>query len=99
MLRDDGQLLVAVPAPDDLVELRGGGRDRVGRTLETFADYFSLLDQRRITYSADLDAASLSDILLSIYRPSHSEPVGGMRVTFSLDLLLFKVITKGARTH
>ena len=29
VLRDDGRLLVAIPAPDDLVELRGAGRDRV----------------------------------------------------------------------
>ena len=29
VLRDDGRLLVAVPAPEDLIELRGTGRDRV----------------------------------------------------------------------
>ena len=28
VLRDDGRLLVAVPAPTDLIELRGAGRDR-----------------------------------------------------------------------
>lgn len=32
VLRDDGRLLVALPATDDLVELRGAGRDRVERT-------------------------------------------------------------------
>ena len=37
VLRDDGRLLVAIPAPDDLIELRGAGRDRVARTVETFA--------------------------------------------------------------
>src|SRR6185436_12415530 len=32
VLRGDGRLLVAIPAPDDLIELRGAGRDRVPRT-------------------------------------------------------------------
>ena len=32
VIRDDGRLLVAIPAPDDLIELRGTGRDRVART-------------------------------------------------------------------
>ena len=40
VLRDDGRLLVALPAPDDLIELRGAGRDRVARTVETFARGF-----------------------------------------------------------
>src|SRR6185503_5748900 len=29
VLREDGRLLVALPSPDDLAELRGAGRDRV----------------------------------------------------------------------
>src|SRR6202795_1965196 len=49
VLRDDGRLLVALPAPDDLAELRGAGRDRVARTVETFAREFQLIDQRRAT--------------------------------------------------
>jgi 23S rRNA (guanine745-N1)-methyltransferase len=90
VLGDDGRLLVAVPAPDDLVELRGQGRDRAARTVETFATEFTLADQRRITTSADLDAGSVHDLLVSIYRPMRSQPAGAMRVTFSLDLLLFR---------
>ena len=90
VLRDDGRLLVALPAPDDLIEFRGAGRDRVARTIETFAPNFSLLDQRRATTTAELDAAAASDLLLSIYRPLRSQPVEATRVTFSLDLLLFR---------
>jgi len=89
VLRDDGRLLVAIPAPDDLVELRGAGRDRVARTVETFANEFKLVDQRRATTIADLDREAVHDILLSIYRPRPVEKVNAMRVTFSLDLLLF----------
>jgi 23S rRNA (guanine745-N1)-methyltransferase len=90
VLRDDGRLLVAIPAPDDLIELRGAGRDRVARTVDNFAKEFTLADRRRVTTAADLDADSVHDLLISIYRPMRSQPVGAMRVTFSLDLLLFQ---------
>jgi 23S rRNA (guanine745-N1)-methyltransferase len=90
VLRADGRLLVALPAPEDLVELRGAGRDRVARTIETFEHDFTLADRRRVTTSADLDAAAVSDVLLSIYRPMRTQPAEAMRVTFSLDLLLFR---------
>ena len=90
VLRDDGSLLVALPAPEDLIELRGVGRDRVARTIETFAPHFTLVDRRRAATAADLDAAAVHDVLLSIYRPMRAQPVQAMRVTFSLDLLLFR---------
>jgi 23S rRNA (guanine745-N1)-methyltransferase len=90
VLREGGRLAVALPAPEDLVELRGAGRDRVARTVETFAHDFTLAGRRRVTTTADLDAAAVHDVLLSIYRPMRSQPVEAMRVTFSLDLLLFR---------
>jgi 23S rRNA (guanine745-N1)-methyltransferase len=90
VLRADGRLLVAVPAPGDLIELRGEGRERADRTVETFAGQFTLTDRRRATTTADLDTASVKDLLLSIYRPMRERPVEAMRVTFSLDLLLFR---------
>ena len=91
VLRDDGRLLVALAAPDDLIELRGSGRDRVNRTVEAFAKDFTLVDRRRATTSADLDAAAVQDVLHSIYRPKRAQSAEAMRVTFSLDLLLFRV--------
>jgi 23S rRNA (guanine745-N1)-methyltransferase len=96
VLRDDGRLLVALASPDDLMELRGAdrgrsiGRDRIARTVKTFAHDFKLAEQRRITTVADLDAAAVHDVLHSIYRPLRARPVEAMRVTLSLDLLLFK---------
>jgi len=90
VLRDDGRLLVAIPAPDDLIELRREGRDRIDRTIETFDPFFTLADRRRVTTVADLDPAAVHDVLLSIYRPRRPEAVEAMRVTFSLDLLLFR---------
>jgi 23S rRNA (guanine745-N1)-methyltransferase len=90
VLRDDGRLLIALPAHDDLIELRGAGRDRVARTIGMLAPGFTLVDRRRAATTADLDAAAVQDVLASIYRPLRSRPAEAMRVTFSLDLLLFR---------
>jgi 23S rRNA (guanine745-N1)-methyltransferase len=89
ILRDDGRLLIALPAPEDLIELRGRGRDRMVRTIAEFAPQFTLRSQDRVATMADLDAASVEDVLTSIYRPLRSQPVEAMRLTFSFDLLLF----------
>lgn len=94
ILRDDGRLLVAIPAPEDLIELRGVGRDRVARTIETFAKDFALVDHHRAIHSINLDAAAVNDILVAIYRPIQSKPAEAMRVTFGLDLLLFRAALK-----
>lgn len=90
VLRDGRRLLVALAAPDDLIELRGIGRDRVPRTVETFAEGFTLESQLRVSTTAQLDADAVWDVLLSIYRPMARELVLGKRVTFSLDLLAFR---------
>ncbi len=92
VLRDDGRLLVALAAPDDLIELRGSGRDRVERTREHFAEAFTLAGRDRVMTVADLDAVGVSDVLHSIYRPMTPARVTAARVTFSLDLLLFRPV-------
>jgi 23S rRNA (guanine745-N1)-methyltransferase len=91
VLRDGGRLLVATPAPDDLIELRGSGRDRVEQTVDRFAGLFTLINRRRVSRCADLNASEVRDVLTSIYRPLRRQPVEAARVTFSLDLLLFQV--------
>jgi 23S rRNA (guanine745-N1)-methyltransferase len=90
VLGNGGRLLVALPAPEDLIELRGEGRDRVDRTIQTFARDFTLVDKRRVSTKADLDSAAVDDVLHSIYRPLRSKPAEATRVTFALDLLLFR---------
>jgi 23S rRNA (guanine745-N1)-methyltransferase len=92
VLRDDGRLLIALPAPDDLIELRGKGRDRVERTVEEFGGFFRLVERGNFSTVAALDTRGVEDVLLSIYRPLQAEPVEAKSVTFSLDLLLFKPI-------
>jgi 23S rRNA (guanine745-N1)-methyltransferase len=89
-LRDDGRLLIALPSPDDLIELRGSGRDRTARTIDEFAESFRLERKARVETRADLDAASVDDVLHSIYRPMQPRASEAARVTFSLDLLLFR---------
>ena len=90
VLRDNGRLLVAIPATDDLIELRGRGRERVPRTVETFAKDFVLVEHKRVTTVATLDDEGVQDVLLAIYRPLQAQPLYGSKVTFSLDLLLFR---------
>ncbi len=89
VLHPGGRLLVAVPAPDDLMELRGAGRDRIARTQESFAPHFAFAGHRRATTSADLDQQAVEDVLHAIYRPLQAQPPRAQPVTFSLDLLLF----------
>ncbi|MBI2686452.1 MAG: methyltransferase domain-containing protein [Acidobacteria bacterium] len=90
VLREDGRLLVAVPAPEDFIELRGKGRDRRERTIEEFSTLFDLAGQERVATAAELDADGVRDALLAIYRPMQSRPAEASRVTMSLDLLLFR---------
>ena len=92
VLKDGGRLLVAISAADDLIELRGTGRDRVARTLEIFAASFRLAAQGRVTTTADLEAAAVRDVLDAVYRPLRPRSAAAMRVTFSLDLLLFEAV-------
>jgi 23S rRNA (guanine745-N1)-methyltransferase len=93
VLRSDGRLLVAVAAADDLVELRGRGRDRVERTVADFSSSFRVAEQARITTHAELDAEGTEDVLLAIYRPLRARPFGAMKITLSLDLILFQKLS------
>jgi len=102
VLRDDGRLLIALPAPDDLIELRGGlrgaGRDRTAGVIRELADHFTLTSQSRVSTTAALDASAVQDVLHSIYRPLRARPVEAMQLTFSLDLLLFRPSSPGPST-
>jgi len=93
VLRDDGFLLVAVAAPDDLIELRGRGRDRVERTIAAFGD-FELIKRERATTVAELTGEEVMDLRSAVYRPGRTGE--GARhhttsITLSLDLMLFRV--------
>lgn len=97
VLVDDGTLLVAVPGPADLIELReailGEGRpiDRV-RPVEGF----ELREQERVTHRSRLDRAAALDLMTSSYRGLRNHQRARMDaladevdVTLSRDILLF----------
>jgi 23S rRNA (guanine745-N1)-methyltransferase len=84
-----GMLLLAVPSPEDLKEIRGEGRDRSAQVEKEFNGDFALVETRRVTSRAELTAAHVEDLLWSIYRPRRAEAAREMTVTFSLDFLLF----------
>jgi 23S rRNA (guanine745-N1)-methyltransferase len=102
VLQGDGALLVAVPAPDDLVELREAAlgkrvlRDRVERTIATFAPRFTLERHERVRHVARLDAAAVADVMTSAYRALRAKErarlaaIGDRDVTLSRDVLLFR---------
>ena len=53
-------------------------------------EYVRLETRRQVTAYADLDASLVQDVRHLIYRPLTAEPPKDTRVTFSLELLLFR---------
>jgi 23S rRNA (guanine745-N1)-methyltransferase len=107
VLRPDGMLLVAMPAPDDLVELRRAAlgmavlRDRVERTVATFTPHFTLERQTRVRHVARLDATAAADAMMSAYRAVRTRQrarltaIRDVDVTLSRDVLLFRPTAPG----
>jgi len=101
VLAPDGRLLVAIPGPDDLLQLReavlgeGELRDRVERTLETFAA-FRLERRERVSTVVQLDREAIADVMTSSYRGLRTRErerlaaIDAMEVTLSRDVLLFR---------
>ena len=102
VLRADGALLVVVPAPDDLIELReavlgeGRARDRIEATVAAFAPLFALERHERLRHVARLDAAAITDVLTASYRGLRGSQrarvasLVDLDVTLSRDALLFR---------
>jgi 23S rRNA (guanine745-N1)-methyltransferase len=101
ILAPGGTLLVAIPGPDDLIELREqvlGGRierDRVERTVAMFTPLFTLVRHHPIRHTAHLDRAAMIDVMSSSYRGLRTrereklEQIEAMDVTLSRDVLIF----------
>lgn len=102
VLRDDGTLLVVLPAPDDLLELRaavlgeGLERDRVERTIASFAPQFMLEHRESLRDVVRLDRDAMLDVMTSTYRGLRTrereqlDRLEAMDVTLSRDLLRFR---------
>jgi 23S rRNA (guanine745-N1)-methyltransferase len=102
VIRDDGTLVVAFTAPDDLRELRAilhgeaTERDRVPRTIDMFAPHFALQSHERASSRATLTRADIDNVLASSYRGSRNrereklEGLDTLDVTLSRDILFFR---------
>ena len=90
VVKPGGRLVVAVAAPDDLIELRGkANRDRLERTIDSFSN-FRIDETRRITTRAGIDEEAARDILTATYRPfDRVKPV--RTLTLSLDVIVASV--------
>lgn len=102
ILSPEGRLLVAVPSEDDLVELREAVlgekhlRNRVDRTVATFAGDFELESHHVVRWTAHLDAEEVRDVLASTYRGGRESQKGrvegleGGKVTMGRDVLVLR---------
>jgi 23S rRNA (guanine745-N1)-methyltransferase len=102
VLRDDGRLLLVIPGPDDLVELReavlGRGilRDRVDDAVAAFGPRFTLERHERLRHVARLDTEAIRDVMTGSYRAGRTSrrdrltALGPLTVTLSRDALLFR---------
>jgi 23S rRNA (guanine745-N1)-methyltransferase len=100
VLRRGGFVLAAVPAEDDLIELRtqvqGAGvvRDRVEVLLAEF-EGFDIVERLAVREQHTLDGAALSDLLTGTYRgarASHAaarDELNRLTVTLASDFVLF----------
>ncbi len=111
VLRNDGALLLVVPAPDDLIEVRelvlgqGLERDRVEKAIADFAPLFTLDSHERIRHRAHLDADSVRDVMAGTYRAGRASrdvrlaTVTDLDVTLSRDALLFRPARRRPAGH
>lgn len=95
-----GHVLVTVPAPDDVIELRalmqgeGVARERADAVIEEHAPHFTLAGRETARERHALDAAALRDLLDGTYRgarhsqqPRHAA-LKQLEVTLASDVLL-----------
>ncbi|MDQ2871172.1 MAG: methyltransferase domain-containing protein [Acidobacteriota bacterium] len=106
VLRPSGRVLVAVPGPDDLEELREAllgqatERDRAASAVNELAPDLELLSRRTVRSTARLSAAQTRDLLTATYRGGRlreagkAAGIGDLEVTISRELLVFRA---GAR--
>jgi 23S rRNA (guanine745-N1)-methyltransferase len=102
ILAPNGTLIVAVPAADDLVELRalatGEGRleERSAAALTALAPAFELEERHTVRAAHDFDAAGLADLSAASYRAARNEQrarvaaVSSLSVTLAADILILK---------
>lgn len=98
----DGKLVIALPGPDDLIELREailGDAKSLQRDLTL--DGFKIVDRRRVSHVAHLEPDAIRDVMMSSYRAMRTrerermEKLGAMDVTLSRELVLLRLTVNG----
>ncbi|HEU4692790.1 MAG TPA: methyltransferase domain-containing protein [Vicinamibacterales bacterium] len=107
VLKEAGLLIVALPAPDDLIELRalvqgqGLERDRVEAMLEEHATHFELIERFQVRDQRQLERDALVNLLQGTYRGARFTSwmkvaaIEPMAVTLSSDVCVLKCRTGG----
>lgn len=102
VLMPGGCLLVAVPAADDLIELRasvqGAGleRDRIAPLVDAHAEHFQVAATVTVRGRRELAPETLRDLLRTTYRGARRkhadriEQLGRLVVTLASDLVVFR---------
>lgn len=109
ILTRDGRLLIGVPAPDDLSELRAAVqgeasvRERGDAVVEAHREHFTLLDRWIVRRTMDADHARLIDLLCATYRGfrprqlERARALPRMDVTLATELFLFGLLPGAVR--
>jgi 23S rRNA (guanine745-N1)-methyltransferase len=109
VLKEGGRLLVAVPGPDDLVELRaavlgeGRLRDRLEGAAGRLAACFEIEARRTVRDAVRLGPAEVRDALAATYRlrdsrrPAIAGIASGVEVTLSHQLARFRPASRYGR--
>ena len=94
VLTPDGTLIVAVPAPDDLMELReqvqgeAVARDRADAVVAAHEARFSLAERFTVRTRHQLEGDALRDLLRGTYRGARASAAGRVETLGALELTL-----------
>ncbi|HET9362457.1 MAG TPA: methyltransferase domain-containing protein [Vicinamibacterales bacterium] len=103
VLGTGGCLIVVLPAPDDLIELRaivqgeGSIRERTERMLAEHDPFFAPAERASIRETLEVDRRSLLNLLRITYRGARAsaaervKSLQAMRITFSSDLFVLRL--------
>ncbi|SRR6266851_7623188 len=102
VLKPRGRVLMAIPGPDDLIELREAllgraeWRDRATAAIEELRPDLALVSRRSVRKTVSLDAAAVGDLLKTTYRGARfrqrdrASAIGPMDVTIAREILIFR---------
>jgi 23S rRNA (guanine745-N1)-methyltransferase len=102
VLAPGGRLVVAVPAPDDLAELRekalgrAAREDRAAKVIEEHEGHFEPAGRRECRDRKRFTAAQLEDLLVATYRSGRAgrrdrvSALDGLSVTLSHEIVVFR---------